>query len=124
MASLENTYSFYTDLIYLKIKILKFNVLKSRHNHHVYKYREFLAKFQFLCLFLIFFELFDLQSLPLLTLGVMVFKTVETKLICVEFVEVIIQHAQIVKETSNLGLLITDHVVCYHILLQLVNMYL
>ena len=41
----------------------------------------------------------------------MVSRAVVKGLIRVEFVEVIIQHVQIVKEISNRGLLITNHVV-------------
>ena len=50
----------------------------------------------------------------------MVSRTAVTKLICVAFVEVIIQHVRIVKETSNLGLSTMDHVVSCGALLQLV----
>ena len=64
-----------------------------------------------------------MQLLPLLTLGVMVLKTAETKQIFVVFAEVIIHHVQIVKETSNLGLSTMDHVVSCCALLQLVLYY-
>ena len=53
----------------------------------------------------------------------MVSRTAVTKLICVAFVVVIIQHVQIVKETSNLGLSTMDHVVSCGALLQLVLYY-